>query len=426
VEGGNRHVRLEASYLRDAVQLGYATTDYGNQGVTTDASVTWVGDATSAGGLYVGATRGRYENVLHIVAEDAEEARQKLIAAAERDRADRGLDVARQRAEADAVPVPRRDPAPRREPPPPEPQRPGAAAEQAIIERVQRQRAARERVLAPDDETTWRSTAELDAMATRIERQLASNLRAVREVPVMSDAERERENDADRQRAADARAEAAWHRGEIERIEARRAELVEQATADYFAAREAARAIAAGPGRLHRLAAAVEDAQSEHDALARRWSERQLPGTQWTDATVRHSAEEAVQRIVGPEVHQHAAATAESERAAVDFGQKVDRRERDHDSAVRTNEQVARRRAVIVRSADRERSSLAELREAREERAETMTPEEVATADATRDALLKDRERELRREHQRDQARHAPEVQPPTPHIERGGPSLGR
>ena len=29
--------------------------------------------------------------------------------------------------------------------------------------------------------------------------------------------------------------------------------------------------------------------------------------------------------------------------------------------------------------------------------------------------------------HERDQVRHAPEqLQPPTPHIERGGPSLGR
>ena len=57
-----------------AVQLGYASTDYGNQGVTTDRSVTWVTDATSAGGLYVGVTRGRYANTVHVVAADVDEA----------------------------------------------------------------------------------------------------------------------------------------------------------------------------------------------------------------------------------------------------------------------------------------------------------------------------------------------------------------
>jgi exodeoxyribonuclease V alpha subunit len=87
---GARRVYLDRSYVSEAVQLGYACTDYGNEGVTTQRSVTSVGSATSAGGLYVGATRGRYDNTLHLVAEDRENARAQLVAALGRDRADRG------------------------------------------------------------------------------------------------------------------------------------------------------------------------------------------------------------------------------------------------------------------------------------------------------------------------------------------------
>ena len=103
---GARRVYLDPSYVSEAVQLGYACTDYGNEGVTTARSVTSVGSATSAGGLYVGATRGRYDNTLHLVAEDREDARMQLVAALGRDRADRGLDVARARAEAEAEQAP--------------------------------------------------------------------------------------------------------------------------------------------------------------------------------------------------------------------------------------------------------------------------------------------------------------------------------
>ena len=34
--GRHPHVRLDAGYLADAVQLGYVSTDYGNQGVTSE------------------------------------------------------------------------------------------------------------------------------------------------------------------------------------------------------------------------------------------------------------------------------------------------------------------------------------------------------------------------------------------------------
>jgi exodeoxyribonuclease V alpha subunit len=49
--GAAREVRLNASYVTDAVQLGYVSTDYGNHGVTSERSITLVSEATSAGGL---------------------------------------------------------------------------------------------------------------------------------------------------------------------------------------------------------------------------------------------------------------------------------------------------------------------------------------------------------------------------------------
>ena len=59
-------------------------------------------DALDAAGVYVGMTRGRTQNLLHVVAADLDDARQQFAAALERDRADRGLTEAT-RAAQDAV-----------------------------------------------------------------------------------------------------------------------------------------------------------------------------------------------------------------------------------------------------------------------------------------------------------------------------------
>jgi conjugative relaxase-like TrwC/TraI family protein len=429
---GERRVVLEAGYLREAAQLGYATTDYGNQGVTADRSVTWVGDATSAGGLYVGATRGRYENVVHVVAEDPEDGRQQLISAANRDRADRGLDVARVRAEADAVPAarpepaPRRDPEPRHEPPAPEPERPADRARQAVLAQIDRARAARERRLMPEvpaELADWRSAAELDAAAASIDAQLARGLRSLHERPVMPDDVREAEDAADRQRAADARAEAEWHRAEAARIAARRAELVEQATADYFAARDDARTIAAGPGRFNRKAAQVADAEWRRDDLAQRWSDRQLPGAQWTDGSVRYNAERAVDRMLDPDVKLHTTEAKTAEQEAQGFERRIITRASDNEHAARMNETIARQRNTLVAGAERQHADVEHEREVRAERIEDMAPEEVAKLDTARDALLIEQARAVERARVQEPAHHIP---PPGPHIEPRGPSLGR
>lgn len=91
----SRHHRLDAEYVAENVHLGYAVTDYGNQGTTVDSGALLADDGLSGGGAYVGLTRGRESNTLHIVAEDTDAAREKLAQIMETDQADRGLDQAR-------------------------------------------------------------------------------------------------------------------------------------------------------------------------------------------------------------------------------------------------------------------------------------------------------------------------------------------
>lgn len=97
-----RTVRLPAEYVTEHAHLSYAATAYGVQGATVTGSHTILTDATSAAGVYVGMTRGREQNLLHVVAESQEQAREQFVAAMDRDRADRGLTDATERA-AEAV-----------------------------------------------------------------------------------------------------------------------------------------------------------------------------------------------------------------------------------------------------------------------------------------------------------------------------------
>ena len=89
-----RTVTLPAEYVSEHAHLSYAATAYGVQGATVNASHTVLSEATSAAGVYVGMTRGREHNRLHVVAENMADARAQFIDAMERDRADRGLDHA--------------------------------------------------------------------------------------------------------------------------------------------------------------------------------------------------------------------------------------------------------------------------------------------------------------------------------------------
>ena len=368
--------------------------------------MTWVSEATTAGGLYVGATRGRYENTLHVVAEGLDQARDALVAALGRDRADRGLDAARARAEADADALavaalgpPSGQPAP----PPPKPE---------------------------IDPANWRSVAELDADAKAVEARLALGLRRWREVLVVPDEERQQKDREDLAAAAEARARAAWQRAEAERTAARRPELVEAATADYFRARDDARTVEAGPGRLGRKAAKVEAAQARWAETARRWSDRQLPGWRWPDDAVRAAASGAAEQVVATALRYHRTEADREDLVATRLGLQVIDRAGDHQAATGTNVLNRARREALVAAVERDRARIARNRAVRAERAEAMAPEEVARADHARDALLEDLARQRQAAHWEKQARRAALHQHLSPHLDprhldRGGPDFG-
>ncbi len=60
-------LRLPARYVARHVELGWAVTGYGNQGVTTDHGICVVEPSSSRAGIYVGMTRGRGRNVAWVV-----------------------------------------------------------------------------------------------------------------------------------------------------------------------------------------------------------------------------------------------------------------------------------------------------------------------------------------------------------------------
>ncbi|MDJ0771314.1 MAG: MobF family relaxase [Ilumatobacter sp.] len=85
---GDRRVVVSADYAKQFVALAYATTEHGAQGITTDESITLVTDATTQRGLYVGATRGRQRNAVHVAAPDLKHAIERLECVIETDRID--------------------------------------------------------------------------------------------------------------------------------------------------------------------------------------------------------------------------------------------------------------------------------------------------------------------------------------------------
>lgn len=89
--------------MNEHVHLAYAATAYGVQGTTSETAHTVLSDALDASGLYVGMTRGRGWNQLHVVAETLDEAREQFIGALQLDRSDRGLQAATSDAQASAA-----------------------------------------------------------------------------------------------------------------------------------------------------------------------------------------------------------------------------------------------------------------------------------------------------------------------------------
>lgn len=66
-DDGNGTVTLPPDYVAAHVELGWAVTGHGNQGITTDHAICIVEPASSRSGIYVGLTRGRGHNTAIIV-----------------------------------------------------------------------------------------------------------------------------------------------------------------------------------------------------------------------------------------------------------------------------------------------------------------------------------------------------------------------
>ena len=94
---------LPADYVTEHVELAYAATAHGVQGDTVTAAHVVVGEHTGASSAYVGMTRGRGSNTAHLVAADADEAREQWTAVFGRDHADLGPAHAAQQAAAEAA-----------------------------------------------------------------------------------------------------------------------------------------------------------------------------------------------------------------------------------------------------------------------------------------------------------------------------------
>lgn len=80
VAGAAGRRRLPAEYVLKDVELAYATTAYGAQGVTVETSHVLAGESAGGASTYVGMTRGRERNVAHLVADSVDEARRHWIA----------------------------------------------------------------------------------------------------------------------------------------------------------------------------------------------------------------------------------------------------------------------------------------------------------------------------------------------------------
>jgi ATP-dependent exoDNAse (exonuclease V) alpha subunit len=90
VTGERGERALPAAYVREHVELGYASTVHGVQGDTAATAHLAVGEHTSAASAYVGMTRGRNANTAHLVADTIDDAREQWVAVFARDRADLG------------------------------------------------------------------------------------------------------------------------------------------------------------------------------------------------------------------------------------------------------------------------------------------------------------------------------------------------
>ena len=108
-EGAER--RVTGAYVRRAVQLGYASTTYGAQGITSDRAIYWAAPGADGADMYVALTRGRRSNDVYLAAADRADALETLEAIIGRSSGDMGLEAARRDLRAQIEQSAPRDPA---------------------------------------------------------------------------------------------------------------------------------------------------------------------------------------------------------------------------------------------------------------------------------------------------------------------------
>jgi hypothetical protein len=222
---------------------------------------------------------------------------------------------------------------------------------------------------------------------------------------------------------AHTREEASRHRFAAETSRDQGERLIEQARADYLAAREAAVVIERGSGRLHFRASAVADAKARLEEIEARWPDSRLPDTFWGDQMSRDAADRVARASVEPEVRGHLAAARQLGQEANRIEQQMAHRERAYDIKERRAAASVAERAAAHDRAKSARDELARDWRQREELAKEMTPDEVAEADRSRDAWLEERAAKRHEFLVRDQVRGIENA--PLPHLELHGPEIG-
>ncbi len=172
--------------------------------------------------------------------------------------------------------------------------------------------------------------------------------------------------------------------------------LGRRAIVDYLAARDDARIIDAGPGRFARKTGQVEASRTRRNETSRRWAEPQMPGSQWTDQTIRSAALAAAERTLAPTLNSHMTEADRHEQAAAALDQRIAGRDRDHQTAIRANQTDAAQHEQQVAAARAALDQATRNQQLRAQLVQAMTPEQVAACDTARTAWQTEQQRKSR------------------------------
>ena len=233
----------------------------------------------------------------------------------------------------------------------------------------------------------WRSPAELQQALRQVDITLSRELARVAPVPVMDEDVWRAETEADRAVAEKGRATAAWYEAEAARAVAGRGELLEQAQAEFYQAREDARVVAAGPGLFGRRVERVREAEQRMTETAERWRGyyTQLPRERWPDEAVARAATGAVDARLAHQLRFCEAEVAKAADGAQQAEERIAQRDTRREKALAHNELSGTRRLELEARA---RATQARMIEHRRALTAGMVPEEVQVIDAARDAEL--------------------------------------